>query len=173
MPLHLMDKTNASSLLSAEDMGSSAKVKIARVLRVLMALSTSNKSKASSQIAVVASWLMTRHHKVLLIIINLVNFGHLSYFSYFDESQAIPGPEDEDSCVETCEKDTSCKACFFKFEISTSKGYCFFIADVLTLMTSPKPLEYYSSLHMKVPNSHVNVPIPSPYPPPPFFFFPF
>ncbi|XP_024028156.1 G-type lectin S-receptor-like serine/threonine-protein kinase At5g24080 [Morus notabilis] len=38
--------------------------------------------------------------------------------------------------------------------------------DVLTLMTSPKPLEYYSSLHMRVPNSHVNVPIPSPYPPP-------
>ncbi|PON95847.1 S-receptor-like serine/threonine-protein kinase [Trema orientale] len=95
----------------------------------------------------------------------VVNFGNLSYFSYYDVSRAVPGLEYEDSCVDKCERNTSCKAAFFMFDTHASKGYCFLTADVLSLMETPSTVQYYSSLHMKIGiHSDTNVTGPSPSP---------
>ncbi|PON95841.1 Serine/threonine protein kinase [Trema orientale] len=87
----------------------------------------------------------------------LVNFGNLSYYSSFDKNQARPGVEDEVSCVEACEKNTSCRAAFFNFDNLYLKGYCFLAESVLTLMNTTESDNQYSSSYIKIQiSSHKN-----------------
>ncbi|PON80631.1 Serine/threonine protein kinase [Parasponia andersonii] len=87
----------------------------------------------------------------------LVKFENLSYFSFSDHNQAIQGIDDEDSCLDACKRNTSCKATFFEYNKHSSKGYCFLAPNVLTLRKTPSSRFYSSSSHIKILTSQSNV----------------
>ncbi|KAL5576975.1 hypothetical protein UlMin_018674 [Ulmus minor] len=94
----------------------------------------------------------------------LVNFGNLSYYSYADDNQAIPGLEDVGRCIEACRRNISCKAAFFQSGSSSLSGYCYLVSDVFSLIKTPKNSAHISSAYIKILFSSKMVPIPSPSP---------
>ncbi|PON80626.1 Serine/threonine protein kinase [Parasponia andersonii] len=70
---------------------------------------------------------------------------------------AVPGLDDEKSCIEACRTNESCKAAFLsQYDKSFSKEFCFLDTDVLSLTKVPKFGNYYSSAHLKIRSSPNN-----------------
>ncbi|KAL5721217.1 hypothetical protein ACHQM5_013804 [Ranunculus cassubicifolius] len=81
----------------------------------------------------------------------LVDFGQLSYFSYFDPKAAVPDISIEEDCKQACSNTSSCAAAFFSYNNNRSDGLCYLPSQVLSLIGNPQDVSASnSSSHLKV-----------------------
>ncbi|XWS19734.1 hypothetical protein CRYUN_Cryun31cG0042400 [Craigia yunnanensis] len=84
----------------------------------------------------------------------MIHFGNLSYFiSNFDLKASNPQLNNEESCKQACEENTSCKAAFFVSKKITSEGSCYLASAILSIMGNPNEEGYYLSSYIKVTSS--------------------
>ena len=67
----------------------------------------------------------------------LMDFGSLSYFSYFDPTAATAGLTELGTCKKACDGNSTCKAAFFMYGRTASEGLCYLLPEVLTIRGEP------------------------------------
>ncbi|KAL5721218.1 hypothetical protein ACHQM5_013805 [Ranunculus cassubicifolius] len=81
----------------------------------------------------------------------LVDFGQLSYFSYFDYEAAVADITTEEDCKQHCSNTSSCAAAFFSYYANQSDGVCYLPSQVLSLIGNPHAFSASnSSSYLKV-----------------------
>ncbi|XP_057828701.1 G-type lectin S-receptor-like serine/threonine-protein kinase SD2-5 [Cryptomeria japonica] len=82
----------------------------------------------------------------------LLEIDHVSYFAYLYENASTTGLVSRDECKDLCLKNCSCKAAFFRYNISTSfsSGYCYLESNVYSMkIDRPRDRFYNSNAYIK------------------------
>ncbi|KAL5989737.1 hypothetical protein ACLOJK_010631 [Asimina triloba] len=82
----------------------------------------------------------------------MVDFGNLSYFGFIDNQAAVWYVTELNGCKQTCQKDCTCRAAFFKYVSDISYGQCYLLSEVLSIRADAVPgvSPYHSSAFIKV-----------------------
>ncbi|XVE51496.1 hypothetical protein DITRI_Ditri02bG0046500 [Diplodiscus trichospermus] len=89
----------------------------------------------------------------------MIHFGNLWYFTDRLLNTSNPQLDNEESCKQSCQQDTSCKAAFFSVS-TTSKGSCYLHSEILSIMGESREEGYYLSAYIKVNSSKFVSPEP-------------